>query len=84
MMQIARFSNGGYVVHKIDCPSSDSRCSAWFDADGNILDAERIDTRGRSMPVKRGGPLWDTCRMYGRVARHVKPDSKDSRFVVIA
>jgi hypothetical protein len=80
MVQISRFENGGFVVHKIPCPSSGNRCSAWFDAEGKILDAERIDTRGRSMPVKRGGPLWDTCRMWGGVARHARPG--DSRVQV--
>jgi hypothetical protein len=51
-MQISYFDrNGpcaGFVVHKITCPESAMRFSAWFDAKGNFVDAEGIDSLGRA------------------------------------
>lgn len=40
------FSNGGYVLHKVEI--GDGKYSAWFDKDGNLLDAERIMPNGQS------------------------------------
>ena len=37
-MQIAHFTNGGYVVHKVQYCGR--KYSAWFDADGKLTDAE--------------------------------------------
>lgn len=42
-VQVARFSDGGFVLHK----AIDGRTSAWFDKQGRLLDVERRDTRGR-------------------------------------
>jgi hypothetical protein len=51
-MQVSYFDrNGpcaGFVVHKITCPESAMRFSAWYDAKGNFVDAEGIDALGRS------------------------------------
>jgi hypothetical protein len=60
--QIAYFHNGGYVVHKI--PYGKSRISAWFDKDGNIVDAEAL--RGhRSISLLEGGPAWHWAKERG-------------------
>ena len=48
-MQLKYFSNGGYVVHKAYLCGT--KYSAWFDGDGDLLDAERFDSRGRSYKV---------------------------------
>ena len=44
MMQISRFPQGGFVLHKC----FGQRISAWYDSRGILLDCERIDSLGRS------------------------------------
>ena len=64
-MQISRFKNGGFVIHKLTgCWVGN--VSAWFDADGRLVDAEQV-TRpfGPSRPVKQGGPIWKTLSSFG-------------------
>ena len=62
-MQISYFTCGGYVIHK----ALDGRCSAWFDADGNIRAAERRDSRDRYQPVKPGSDKWNRLQaVYGK------------------
>jgi hypothetical protein len=46
-----RFTNGGFVCHKIRLTGLKSNVSAWFDRDGKLLDCEAIDSRFRSRPV---------------------------------
>lgn len=61
-MQVNRFTNGGYVIHK----ALDGRVSAWFDAEGKLLDCERLDGAGRSRKpnaatreyLAERGPHW--------------------------
>ena len=63
-MQIAHFTNGGYVVHK--AMIAGIKHSAWFNKDGVIVDAERIDVKGRSYSIKPGSFAWDELqRMAG-------------------
>jgi len=50
-MQIQSFRNGGYVVHRYRMEGSRCRFSIWYDSCLFVLDAERIDARGRSYPV---------------------------------
>lgn len=38
----------GFVVHRITDPRSPMRFSAWFDAEGGFVDAEGIDSLGRT------------------------------------
>lgn len=64
-MQVKYFENGGFVVHKIDA-SRDHRISAWFDASGEPIDAERL-IGNRSYHISRTGPTWDRCRDVGRM-----------------
>lgn len=67
-MQVSYFHNGGYVVHKIT-GSFEGRVSAWFDAGGNMLDAEQLIGWGpdASREVKRDGPIWRHAQYMGRV-----------------
>ena len=75
-IQVCRFSNGGFVLHKIT-GAFKGRCSAWFDADGTMTAAEQIiPVRGAggsivlgSRSVKIDGPAWAHCRAMG--ARYV-------------
>ncbi len=64
-MQIATFSNGGFVLHKVYIGSA-MKYSAWFDKDRNLLDAEGIDSARRSRNVKKGGPVWQRLQSIGR------------------
>ena len=42
-MQKATFENGGFVLHKVFLPGSVCKFSAWYDKQGELLDAEKID-----------------------------------------
>jgi hypothetical protein len=79
-MQYASFSNGeqGYVLHRMTGQWS-GHCSAWYDKDGNLLDAQQvIGTWTRvCRPVKRNGPMWRELATTGRAyaaspQRHTK------------
>lgn len=52
-MQAHKFSNGGYVGHKVRVNSNVSpmHFSVWFSAEGALLDCEAFDKAGRSRPV---------------------------------
>lgn len=50
-MIVSHFAGGGVAVHKIRLSGSACRFSAWLDASGVLLDAERIDAAGRGYPV---------------------------------
>lgn len=68
-MQIQRFNDGGFVIHKISGPFT-GRVSAWFDRDGRVLDAEQMIGFGvGSRPVKANGPIWRHLQIIGRVWR---------------
>jgi len=62
MMQVQRFSNGGFVLHKC----FGQRISAWYDSKGILLDCEKIDSAGRSRKPSKDivsrlgnmGPNW--------------------------
>ena len=64
MMQIAQFTNGGFVVHKLYLDGMASKFSAWVGKHGNLQDAERIDAGGRAYPVARNSMAW--ARLDGR------------------
>ena len=44
-MQISYFTHGGFVIHKI--PNGAGVASAWFDANGAVVDIEAFDKAGR-------------------------------------
>jgi hypothetical protein len=63
IMQVSKFSNGGFVVHKI--PYGNGKISAWFDQDGILQDVERFDKNGR----KTGQNIYkvmDYARVIGQ------------------
>lgn len=66
-MQINTFINGGYVIHRLNSVHSECRISAWFDADGSLIDAERITRNNKSLPVKHGSSLWVEIQHKGRL-----------------
>lgn len=58
MATIAPFTNGYKVAHRLSVPGSPARFSAWYDTQGQLIDAERIDRRGTASPVNEGGFQW--------------------------
>ena len=46
--QTQHFPDGSAVQHKRFLSGSNCRFSIWFNADGSVKDAERIDALGRS------------------------------------
>ena len=61
MAQFARFSNGGFVLHK--CLSKN--LSAWYDKDGVLKDHVLIDSLGRSRKASNGD--IETLKRLGNV-----------------
>ena len=61
MSQVTRFSCGGFVVHK----ALGKRLSAWYDADGNLLDSELTDSLGRQRRPSKDD--LETLKRLGRV-----------------
>ena len=80
-IQKADFPDGGFVLHRIPATNT-GRVSAWYDREGRPLDAEQVDDRGRSRPVKKGGPAWQIVEQYGRryVGRGIKSNPRKSAF----
>ena len=64
-MQIKRFSNGGYVAHKIYVDGMSTKFSAWFSANGAFPDVERFDRMQRSYPVKPHSKAWQHIAQVG-------------------
>jgi hypothetical protein len=53
-MQIMRFENGGFVIHK----ALNQRISAWYDEDGQLLDYEQYNSLGRKQRVAKYKIIW--------------------------
>lgn len=64
-MQVKYFDDGraGFVIHRID------GASAWFNSQGDILDAERRDTLGRYRQIKPNSPRWRALAHLGPIWR---------------
>lgn len=52
-MQKQTFSNGGFVLHRIPARNCNGKLSAWFDAQGALLDIEAFDKLGRAKRPSR-------------------------------
>ena len=68
-MQIAYFSNGGFVAHKYRVDGRKSKFSVWFNIDGFAIDAERIDAHGRVFPVNKNSIVWREIERH-KIAGH--------------
>ena len=64
MMQVARFNDGGFAVHRLFLEGMASKFSVWVDRYGSLRDAERFDRRGVAYAVRRGSMAW--ARLDGR------------------
>lgn len=57
-MQVAGFSDGGFVAHRVFLDGMTSKFSVWVDRFGRLQDAERFDSRGVAYAVRRGSAVW--------------------------
>lgn len=65
-MHKTAFANGGFALHRVFLPNSVCKFSAWYDKQGTLLDAEKIDGAGRSFNpndkqmnhLKQLGKIW--------------------------
>jgi hypothetical protein len=70
-MQHERFTDGGYVLHKI-AGYWRGTVSAWFDRDGQLLDAEQIPQPfGSSRKIQVDGPMWQEISRIGKRYKHI-------------
>ncbi len=59
---VQKVNNGdGFILHKI--PFLNQRISAWFSADGSLVDAEFMPS---ARQVKKGGPAWRQAADFGK------------------
>jgi len=68
--QKCTFAQGGFVLHKIT-GSFKGRCSAWYDAAGNLEAAEQYYwnvTRDVERDVRKDGPIWTELARHGQLA----------------
>ena len=67
-MQVIPFTNGGFAAHKVYIGESRCKFSAGFDANGNLLDCDRIDARHRAYPAtdKQKAAVDFACRYAKR------------------
>lgn len=74
-MQVARFTSGGFVVHKLRLAGLASWFSIWVSEHGILQDAERFDRRGIAYRVPRESMCWGQLqvtadRLAGPIARN--------------
>ncbi len=65
-MKKMTYHDGSYVLHGIVGNSWTGKISAWYEADGTLRDAERIQGN-KVFPVKEGGPIWTRLENIGAV-----------------
>jgi hypothetical protein len=71
LMQINRYLDGGYVIHKIT-GNFKGKVSAYFDKNGILIDAEQIPRPFESSrPVKKNGPIWNLAQRIGTRCKHM-------------
>lgn len=63
MTQKQTFSNGGFVLHRI--PYNGGKLSAWFDADGQLIDAEYFLQSGKRYRTTEGAK--QTAQRFGNI-----------------
>jgi len=87
-MKKMTYHDGSYVLHGIVGNSWTGKISAWYEADGTLRDAERIQGN-KVFPVKEGGPIWTRLENIGAVyadegerPRMKNPRSKESPLYV--
>lgn len=61
-MQVTRFSNGGFAIHKV--ANGAGRASAWFDDAGSLVDIEAFDRMGRHSRPSQA--LKEECKRLGQ------------------
>lgn len=64
-MKVSHFRTGGFVVHGMTGYWR-GRVSGWYNANGELVDAEQITAKG-VRPVPHNGPMWQALAHKGRV-----------------
>ena len=67
IIQKAQFSTGGFALHKVGTLSGNGKASAWFDANGGLINAELFDSIGRAYSIKEHSPLWNHLQRIGKI-----------------
>ena len=64
VMQVSRFTNGGFVLHRVE-----GRFSCWYDREGKMLDADQFIGKARSYTraVKQDSATWQRLAKLGAV-----------------
>ena len=75
MAQFARFSDGGFVLHK--CPGKN--LSVWYDENGVMKDHELIDSAGLSRKASKGD--IETLQLLGGV--YARSDDMNNNMTII-
>lgn len=70
-MQKREFSNGGFVLHRIE----GRRFSAWYDAAGNVLDILVFDRRDRQKRISEAER--ETAARLGKIHATRKPEGEE-------
>lgn len=71
MTTIRTFSNGGFVMHRVELSGYKGRFSAWFSEKRVLVDAEQFVSNGSNVTrgVKRDGPCWKALEARGAAAK---------------
>jgi hypothetical protein len=66
-MTCKRYSTGGFVLHRVKIPGSLRTFSAWYDAQGVLLDATAFTKDGWSTNITAGFVVWNDLVRLGKV-----------------
>lgn len=75
-MQLMRFINGGFVLHKIREGDGVAKykgvISAWYDREGGLLDCQQVlEPFGRIRTIRKGGPIHRYLVELGNRYKHI-------------
>jgi len=63
-MEYKYFTDGGFVIHRIPTRAGASRLTAWYDAQGNLLDCEAFNVLG--YPYRPARVDREHCETLGK------------------
>lgn len=64
-IQCCRFPDGGFVLHKLTPWAQGGIASAWYDAQGVMLDVDARAFSGRTRHVPKNGHTWNYLATFG-------------------
>lgn len=63
-MQMCIFNTGHFALFRIRTSNGRGKLHAWFSADGDLVDTQRIDARGRT--IRTGKEDTEYARLNGK------------------